>query len=129
MLKTVVNNSDLHFEHRTWVSELKFWEDELETFENRLEELVDRYTDKDVLKKLEHYQNEFNLHRKRIDEMLEEIEKHEERLAGESLMGEDTAMDIPMFHTHMAFREKMETQREIYHSLKKEFFRFLTEYM
>jgi len=29
----------------------------------------------------------------------------------------------------MAFREKMEVQRDIYNNLKKEYFRFLTEFM
>ena len=129
MITTVINNSDLHFEHRSWESELLFWEDELNTFDHRLEELVERYTGMELLKKLEHFQNEFNLHRKRINEMREDIEKHEERLAGQSLSGEGNALDVPMVKSHMAFREKIETQREMYAGLKKAFFRFLTEYM
>lgn len=129
MLKTVINNADLHLEHRSWYSELKFWEDELGTFEHRLEELVFNYTDKDFLKRLEHFQNEFLLHRKRIGEMQESIKRHEIRLAGQSLAGEDNSLDVPMVRNHMAFRDKMEVQRDIYNTLKKEFFRFLTEYM
>ena len=39
----VIYNSDLHFEHERWRSELRFWKDELRSFRNRLEELVLRW--------------------------------------------------------------------------------------
>jgi hypothetical protein len=38
-------------------------------------------------------------------------------------------MDVAMVKTHLEYREKMETQRQIYADLKKEFFRFLSKYM
>ncbi len=62
MKKEVIFDSNLHFEHKRWRSELDFWEDELKFFNNRLNELVTRWTKKEVLKQLEHYQNEFILH-------------------------------------------------------------------
>ena len=129
MFKTVIYNADLHLEHRSWYSELKFWEDELKTFEHRLEELVLANADKEFLIKLEHFQNVFLLHGKRVGEMQETIKRHEMRLAGQSLMGEENALDMPMLRSHMTFRDSMDTQREIYADHKKEFFRFLTEYM
>ena len=49
--KKPVYISDLHFEHRLWLSELAFWQDEIGTFKHRLEEVVTRITDKDVLAK------------------------------------------------------------------------------
>lgn len=124
----VIYNSDLHFEHERWRSELRFWKDELRSFRNRLEELVLRWTDKNILIKLEHYQNEFILHEGRIDEFLEGIEIHESRIAGQS-KAEENSMDLVLVDKHMEFRNEMQTQREIFHGLKKEFFNFLTKYM
>ncbi len=124
----VIYNADLHFEHEHWRSELFFWKDEIRSFNNRLAELVARWTDKEVLVQLEHFQNEFILHQGRIDEFLEGIEKHEHRMAGKSLAGE-ISMDMAMVKNHMEFREEMEVQRQMFHSLKKEFFAFLTRYM
>lgn len=126
MKTQVIFNSDLHFEHQTWKSELYFWKDELRSFNNRLEELVERWTDKDVLARLEHFQNEFILQEGRIDEFLEGIEQHEARIAGTSMAGEDS-MDAVMVKKHLEFREEMETQRDMFRELKKEFFTFLTE--
>lgn len=124
----VIYNSDLHFEHERWRSELFFWKDELRSFRNRLEELVARWTDKDVLVQLEHFQNEFILQEGRINEFLEGIEIHEHNIAGKS-MAKEQSMDRVMVSNHLEFREEMETQREMFHNLKKDFFRFLTKYL
>ncbi|MDM9631560.1 hypothetical protein [Robiginitalea aurantiaca] len=128
METTVIYNSDLHFEHERWKSELLFSKDEMRSFKNRLEELVTRWTDRDVLMQLEHFQNEFILHEGRINEFLEGIEAHEHQIAGKSKKGENS-MDTILFKNHLEFREEMEMQRELFQNLKKEFFAFLTRYM
>jgi hypothetical protein len=128
MEKEVVYDENLHFEHQNWKMELDFWKDELKTFNNRLGELVTRYTSKEVLKQLEHYQNEFALHSGIIEDFRETIEEHEMSIAGHSKTNKQS-MDVTLVKTHMDFREKMETQRQIYGDLKKDFFRFLTKYM
>lgn len=127
-MKEVVNNSDLHFEHVQWRSELDFWKDELKSFKNRLSELVTRWTDKGVLAQLEHYQNEFILHAGVMEDLQETIEEHETSIAGHSQKN-DESMDVAFTKKHLEFRHKMETQRQIYADLKKEFFRFLSKYM
>lgn len=126
--KEVLYNENLHFEHLQWQSELAFWEDELKSFNNRLSELVKRWTKKEVLVQLEHYQNEFILQNGIIDKLQEEIEIHEARIAGQTKTG-NNALDTAMTKKHLEFRNKMETQRQIYADLKKEFFLFLTKYM
>ena len=128
MEKEVIYNTDLHFEHKQWRRELFFWEDELKSFKNRLSKLMTGWTDKEVLAQLEQYQNEFILHGGVIDDLLETIEVHEARMAGHSMKGEDV-LDTDLVKKHLEFRNKMETQRQIYADLKKEFFRFLSKYM
>lgn len=127
-LEEVLFNEDLHFEHQQWNSELAFWEDELKSFKNRLSELVTRWTDNEVLAQLEHYQNEFILHGGVIEDLQETIEQHETRIAAQTKTGQD-ALDTILVKKHLEFRNRMETQRQIYAELKKEFFRFLSRYM
>ncbi len=126
--KELIYNEDLHFEHQQWRSELAFWEDELKSFKNRLSELVTRWTDNEVLAQLEHYQNEFILHGRVIDDLQEVIEQHEIRIAAQTKTGQDT-LDTLLVKKHVEFRNRMETQRQIYADLKKGFFRFLSKYM
>ncbi|MBC8768631.1 hypothetical protein H4O18_11565 [Arenibacter sp. BSSL-BM3] len=128
MEKEIIYNSSLHFEHEIWRRELFFWRDELIFFNNRLSELVTRWTKKEFLVQLEHFQNEFILHGGVIEDLLEAIEIHETRLAGQDLESNE-AMDTAMVKKHIQFREKMETQEQVYADLKKDFFRFLTKYL
>jgi len=123
-----ISNSNLHFEHELWKLELLFWKDELKFFNNRLSELVTRYTKKEILIQLEHFQNEFILHGGVIEDLLETMNVHEIRIAGQLKAGID-ALDITLVQKHLDFRDKIETQRAIYADLKKDFFRFLTKYM
>lgn len=128
MKKELLYNSNMHFEHQQWKGELAFWKDELKSFNNRLSELVTRWTDKDVLAKLEHYQNEFVLHGGVIEDLQETIEEHEMRISGQSKTETD-AINTQLAKKHIKFRNRIETQRHIYAELKKEFFRFLEKYM
>jgi hypothetical protein len=128
MEKEVLYNSNMHFEHQQWKGEIAFWNDELKFFNNRLSELVTRWTNKDVLTQLEHYQNEFVLHGGVIEDLQEIIEEHETRISRQSKTGED-ALDTQLAKKHIEFRNHIETQRHIYAELKKEFFRFLEKYM
>lgn len=128
MEREVIFNSDLHFEHKHWRSELLFWEDEIKSFQNRLSELVTRWTDKNVLAQLEHYQNQFILQEGIIDKLQADIDSHETNIARHSERGEDV-LDQVLVKRHIEFRNRMDMQRDIYSNLKKEFFRFLSKYM
>ena len=128
MEKQVIHNSDLHFEHKLWQSELAFWEDELKSFNNRLSDMVTRWTDKKILVQLEHYQNQFILHGTVIDKLQDNITMHEVNISAHYIKGEDV-LNHSFVKKHIEFRNKMETQRHIYNDLKKEFFRFLSKYV
>lgn len=128
-MDTIVTiNSDLHFEHVQWKSELAFWNDELKTFNHRLEELVNRWTAKDVLKELEHYQNQFIIHSEVLDDLNHEINVHETAIS-QAALGKDGLVESNDLFTHVEFRGKMETERSMYAELKKNFYRFLSKYM
>ncbi len=128
MKKEIFYNADLHFEHKLWRQELLFWEDELKTFNNRLGELVRRWTNKEMLAQLEHFQNEFIIHAEVIDTLQHDINVHETNMSEHYKNGEDT-LNEELVTIHVEFRNRMETQRHIYAGLKKEFFRFLSKYM
>ncbi|WP_179374842.1 hypothetical protein [Winogradskyella wichelsiae] len=128
MKTEVLYNSNMHFEHRLWRGELEFWKDELRSFNNRLSELVTRWTNKEVLKQLEHYQNEFVLHGGVIEDLEEIIEDHETRIARQSKIAKDV-IDTELAKKHIIFRKRLEAQREIYTALKNGFFLFLDQYM
>ena len=128
MENKIIFNSDLSFEHKQWRRELFFWEDELKSFKNRLRELVVRWTNKDMLAQLEHFQNQFIIQEEVIDVFQDDINIHETDIARYSKKGID-ALNQNLVIKHIEFRNRMEVQRLIYSDLKKEFYKFLTKYM
>ncbi|OMP31500.1 MULTISPECIES: hypothetical protein [Mangrovimonas] len=124
----IIQNSDLHFEHKQWERELFFWEDELKSFNKRLEELVKRYTNHSVLAQLEHFQNQFIRQVEVMDTLQHDINVHETDMTEHEKKGEDV-MNFNLAKKHFLLRERMETQRMIYHDLKTDFFKFLSKHM
>lgn len=128
MKQEIIFNEDLHFEHENWNRQLNFWEDELRTFHNRLEELVMRWTDESVLTQIEKFQNKFLIQENTIDSVKNQIEMHETNMSEHYKINEDV-LNKTLVDIHMTIREQMDSQREIYDNLKKDFFTFLTKYM
>ena len=124
----IVYNEDLHFEHEQWKRELAFWEDELLTFKHRLEEMFKKWSDKELLAKLDYFENRFHIHETRIHAFKQRIYSHELNMSRHYEAGENV-IDRVSYEYHEDFRDQIQTQRQMYHELKKEFFEFLTAQM
>lgn len=116
--------SDLHFEHKVWTSQLKFQKEELSFFTHRLEEVASRWTDKDVLEKVEHFQNIFIVQSNQIDQLLHDIKMHEEELVDRTKEN-PVAIDHVRFDDHTGHRDQVETQNKLFGEMKAEFMNFL----
>lgn len=117
--------TDLHFEHVQWLNELRFWEDELKSFNNRLSETIMKDISQEAKAQIEHFHNKFILHERAIDQIKNEVKKHESVLAHissdqDSQMSEDTVVD------HAQIRDSMATERTMYTQLKSEYYTFLS---
>lgn len=127
-MKTITHMIDLHEDHKLWAKELDFYADELKIYNKRLEELVVKYTNKEMLAELEHFQNQFIRQKEVIDELKHEITTHEDRL--EKIAKENPVVnDHIRFEPHTEHEDKILTQRKIYNELKTEFTKFLRKYM
>jgi len=128
MEQELIYNADLHFEHENWERELDFWADELKSFHLRLEELINRWTDHEVLAEIEKFQNQFMIQEKEFYSLKDQIAMHEKNMAAHYEKNEDVLNEM-FVSQHLALREVMETERSLYDNLKKDFFRFMTKYM
>lgn len=118
----------LHFEHEKWVKQLSFYKDELKTYNNRLEDIVVRFNGREVMAKLEKYQNKFIRQNEVIDILIHDINSHEHILAS-SVKENPVASDHRLFEDHVELRDRMKTFLKIYNELKPKFMRYLTKYM
>lgn len=128
MKTEVIFNFDLHFEHNLWKLELSFWKSELNFFKKRLTELVNKWTNKNMLAELEQYQNKFIIQESNINKLQLDISNHEIRISESIKTGKDV-LDLALFKKHLICRNQIETQRHVYSELKKHFFLFMSKYM
>lgn len=116
--------TDLHFDHKVWENQLDFQKGELNFFKERLEEVSSKWTDQDVLKQVEHFQNAFRIHSNKIDELQHEINVHEDALVARTKEN-PVAIDHVHFEDHKEQRAEIETQWKLYNELKQEYMDFL----
>ena len=124
--------SDLHFSHKLWQKEMNFYLDEITIYEGYLAEVAQRWTNKDVLSELEHFQNQFIIQKEQA-----EILSHDVKTTQESLekfaKNNQTAIDHKYFDSsadlHLKMADRVETYKKIYSELKANFRNFLSKYM
>ncbi len=117
----------LHRENKVWKNELLFVADEIKIYENRLSELVMGDTTKDMLRSLEHFQNQFIREKEVIDQLKHDVKIHEHHLV--EFVRNDVGDEERMIKVHYELKDKMETFRKIFGELKGKFYHFLAEWM
>lgn len=120
--------TDLHYEHRLWLNELKFYKEELEILENRLGEIISKNTANEVEAGVESFQNRFDLQRDHISDLKHRTKKHEQFLT-QYAKDHPIAVDHVHFTDHADIREQFERFRELYQEMKQEFNRFAVKWM
>jgi hypothetical protein len=117
-----------HTENVAWANNAAFYRDELKVMDNRLQEIASKYTSKEVLKQVEHFQNQFIIQKERLDEL-----NHQINLSNDSLNCEVEKNPVAIEHRkvkdHTDARNEMQGFEKSYTALKKEFNNFLSEWM
>lgn len=118
---------DLHVEHSQWLENLKFYEDEMMIFQNRVSEIAGKYTDTEVLKQVEHFQNQLIVQKNELDELRHSIKDHETYI--ENKVAHNPAADHKYVSDHSKERERMETFERLFKEMKLELNKFLSKQM
>jgi hypothetical protein len=124
----ILYKSHMQFEHQQWKREIAFWTEELKSFNNRLNELSTYWENKKGLFQIAYYKDKFELQRKSTVDLLETIEERENQVPLESEVG-TIISDTQLLKGHIEFRNKMNTQRELYAELKRNYFKFFDKYV
>lgn len=119
---------DLHEEHQTWLKNLAFYKDEVTVMQNRITEIASKNSGQDVLKQVEHFQNQLIVQRNNIDELNHSIKDHENYL--ENRVNENpTAVDHRKVNDHPKMRDSYESFDKVFNELRKELNLFLAKHM
>ena len=122
-----IHVSDLHFDHKLWINELKFFEMQLVVFQERLEEIVARFiNNSNVLAEIEAFQNRIIRQNEVIDEIKHKIRLREQDL--ENISNDKTiGSDHIFYKQHDSEREEMDTFIKLYQDMRISFMQFLKD--
>ena len=118
---------DLSFDHELWDNEMKFYRNELEIFEHRLEQDVVRLTDREPLRELEHFQNQFIRQNEVLDILNKKVRKNRKNIARNAVDGKVDS-DHELMVNYKSLRDEFEMFEKIYYNLKIKFLDFNHKY-
>ena len=119
---------ELHFEHSLWRNQLRFSKDELKSYQIRLEEIAKKNTNNEVLALVEQFQNKFIRQNEVIDELLHDINVHEDSLAQAAKNNPDS-IHHQLFDNHDKMEGSAKSFLSIYNELKKDYYSFSAKWM
>jgi hypothetical protein len=118
----------LHFEHQLWLNDVKFYNDELKIYQKHLEEVAKKNTGKDVMRYIEHFQNQFIIQKEQLDILKHNINEHENWIS-KYAKENPVAIEHKAFADHSDMREQIISFKKIYTELKTEFKHFVAQWI
>jgi hypothetical protein len=117
-----------HSENNEWMNNVAFYCDEIKIMENRLREVASKNTSKEVLKEVEHFQNQFIIQKERLGDLKHKINLSNVALSN-TIKENPVALEHRKVKDHSAAREDMQLFEKHYAPLKNEFNAFLSKWM
>ena len=118
----------LHIEHKEWLNKLSFYKDDLVVMQHRLNTIAQKNTSAEVMKGVEHFQNQVIIQNEQIDILHHEINEHEKSIE-KSISDNPVGSDHRKMHDHSEHRDKIARFEVLFAELRKELMTFLSKWM
>ena len=122
------NIIDQHAEHTKWLSAMAFYKDEIKIMQKRIEEIAAKNTSKEVLVKIEHFQNQLLIQDNNISK-IQHLINHDENAIKNSINANPVASDHRLAEDHAEERQMVENFANHFKELKTELNVFLSKWM
>ncbi|HVZ96657.1 MAG TPA: hypothetical protein VG847_07265 [Chitinophagaceae bacterium] len=119
--------TELHSEIGEWRSTVDLVRSEISTFQKQLAEIASKNTHEEVMKGVEHFQNQFIRQLEVSDELRRALRKADHRLAATEMNGNGS--DNLWVEDNTALRDKAITYMKLFTELKNEYHSFLEKWM
>ncbi|MFN0204109.1 MAG: hypothetical protein ACKVTZ_21500 [Bacteroidia bacterium] len=116
--------TDLHHDHQEWLIALDFYKHALKGYGERLDDVARANTKVEVMKQVEHYQNQFIIQEKNISDLVHLIAK-EENIILSSVKENPVATDHRKITDNVELREAVTGFENYFTKLRTEYIRFL----
>ena len=115
--------------HSDWLRGLDFYKQEIKILKSRLTEVASKNSHPDVMKQVEHYENQFEIQRENIHRLSHDIKSNIKVVAVESKASSASYIDGVLLSQHHTLGQKFETEERTVNELRQEFNQFASEWM
>ncbi len=113
-----------HSEHTEWLNKMEFYKDEIAIMQKRLDEIAAKNTASDVMKDLEHFQNQFLIQSNNISSIKHHIKREEKEIEA-NITSNPVAADHRKVEDHSEERTMVTDFESNFEKLRKEYNTFL----
>lgn len=126
---TKVSISHLTNAHTDWLRALDFYKQELGILRARLTEIAGKNTDAEVLKQVEHFENQFTIQADNINVLSHDIRANLTAIAAEANTAGAGYIHGALVDQHTALGSRFETEQKIINELRQAFNQFAAMWM
>ncbi len=115
--------------HTDWLRSLDFYKDEIKILRDRLTEIAGKNTNREVMKEIEHFENQFDIQAENIHKLSHEI-KHNVKVAGREAHNSGAGyIDGMLLEEHNTLGDRFHTEEKTVNELRQSFNRFASIHM
>lgn len=115
--------------HNQWLRALEFYKQEIYILKNRLTEIGKKNTGDDVMKQVEHYENQFKIQAGNIDKLGHDIRGNISQVSEQVQDGHAGYIDSHLLLQHTKLENEFMFEEKVVNELRHDFNRFSAEWM
>jgi hypothetical protein len=115
--------------HNDWLRALAFYKQELSILKQRLTEVAGKNSHSDVLKQVEHFENQFDIQANNINKLSHDIKANVSNAGIEAKASGAGYIDGDLLTQHTAIGQKFEAEEKTINELRHSFTQFAAQWM
>jgi hypothetical protein len=120
-----------HFdnEHGEWLSSLGFYSEEIDLLRKRLTEIAGKNSAQDVLKEVEHYENQLTVQSDNIQALRHDIHANDVAIRSQLENSKEGYVDNRLYTTHKELIDRFITEEKVFKEVRADFMQFAATWM
>ncbi|OJW82352.1 MAG: hypothetical protein BGO69_17345 [Bacteroidetes bacterium 46-16] len=115
--------------HSDWLRALNFYKDEIGILRNRLTEIAGKNSAREVMRNVEHFENQFKLQKDNIQVLTHDIKQNVKSIKKQLEDASAGYIDGELAEQHNAFSDKFTGEERVINELRHEFNDFAAQWM
>jgi hypothetical protein len=126
--ETISSTLNITSEKSSWLRGIEFYQDEIKIMRHRLNEISSNNTAREVKKKVEQFQNQFEVHEEQLSKLRHAVKSHSVHIAND-YENHHGQLERKTLAEHDSMRDDYVNTEKLFNEMRHEFNRFLSKYL